>query len=82
MAEFAYNNSQEKATKKTAFYTNYWYHAVYEAIGHMIPQEQQDMSQLHDKVRENVTVAQLCHKENYDQMENPIQIWNQETKYG
>ena len=71
MAEFAYNNSKQETIQKTLFYANYGYHPVYEIVGHMISQEKQNISQLHDILRENMTVAQLRHKENYDKRRKP-----------
>ena len=71
IAEFAYNNSRQETIQNTPFYANYGYQPVYEAIGHMIPEEKGDMSQLHDILRENMMVAQLCHKENYNKHRQP-----------
>ena len=64
--EFAYNNSKKETIKHTPFFANYGYHPSYESIGHLTPQENTNLSQLHDTLREEITLAQLRQKENYD----------------
>ena len=71
LAEFAYNNSKQETIKHTPFFANYGYHLTYELIGHLTPQENMNLSQLHEKLREEITLAQLRLKENYDRHRKP-----------
>ena len=75
LAEFAYNNSKQETIKHTPFFANYGYHPTYESIGHLIPQENTNLSQLHDTLREEITLAQLRQKENYDRHQKPDPNW-------
>ena len=67
----SYNNSKQEMIKHTPFFANYGYHPTYESIGHLIPQENKNLSQLHDTLREEITLAQLREKENYDRHRKP-----------
>ena len=66
LAKFTYNNSKQETIKHTLFFANYGYHPTYESIGHLTPQEYMNLSQLHNTLREEITLAQLRQKENYD----------------
>ena len=52
--------------KHTPFPANYGYHPTYESIGHLTPQGNTNLSQLHDTLRGEITLAHLRQKENYD----------------
>ena len=71
LAEFAYSNSRQETIKHTPFFANYGYHPTYESIGHLTPQKNTNLSQLHDRLREEITLAQLRQKENYDRHRKP-----------
>ena len=66
LAEFSYNNSKQEMIQHTSFFANYRYHPTNESIGHLTPQENTNLSQLHDTLREENTLGQLRQKENYD----------------
>jgi len=73
-AEFAYNNGYQETIKHTPFFANYGINPEYKAIGHLMqgnitPLE--EMSQLHDVLREEMTEAQIRQKEYYDQHRKP-----------
>jgi len=73
-AEFAYNNGYQETIKHTPFFANYGMNPEYEAIGHLMqgnitPLE--EMSQLHDVLRAEMTEAQIRQKEYYDQHRKP-----------
>ena len=69
--EFVYNNSKQETIKYTLFFANYRYHPTYESIGHLTPQENTNLSQLHDTIREEITWAQLRKKKIYDHHRKP-----------
>ena len=71
LAEFAYNNSKQLTIKYTPFFANYGYHPTYKSIGHLTPQEYTNISQPHDTLREEITLAQLRQKENYERHRKP-----------
>jgi len=74
MAEFAYNNGYQESTKHTPFFANYGTNPEYQAIGHLIQGKTtspEDMSQLHDTLRAEMTEAQMRHKEYYDEQRKP-----------
>ena len=75
LAEFAYNNFKQETIKHTTFFANYGYHPPYESIGHLTPQESTNLSQLYDTLREEITLAQLRQKENYDRHRKPDPNW-------
>ena len=65
-AEFAYNNGYQETIKHTPFFANYGINPECEAIGHLMqgnitPLE--EMSQLHDVLRAEMTEAQIRQKE-------------------
>ena len=57
LAEFAYNNSKQETIKHTPFFANYRYYPTYESTGHLTPQENTNLSQLHDTLSEKITLA-------------------------
>ena len=73
-AEFTYNNAKQDTTGTSPFYANYGYHPTYESIGHMINTDvlpRENMSQLHDTLKAEITEAQLRHKEYADRHRKP-----------
>jgi len=73
-AEFAYNNGYQETIKHTHFFTNYGMNPEYEAIGHLMQENimpLEEMSQLHDVLRAEMTEAQIRQKEYYDQHRKP-----------
>jgi len=73
-AEFAYNNEYQETIKHTPFFTNYGMNPEYEAIGYLMqgnvtPLE--EMSQLPEVLREEMTEAQIRQKEYYNQHRKP-----------
>jgi len=72
-AEFAYNNGYQETIKHTPFFANYGIHPEYEAIGHLMQGKVmplEEMSQLHDVLREEISEAQIRQKEYYHQHRN------------
>jgi len=74
MAEFAYNNGYQETIKHTPFFANYGMNPEYEAIGqrmqgNITPLE--EMSQLHDVLRTEISEAQIRQKEYYDRHRKP-----------
>jgi len=62
MAEFAYNNGHQESIKHTPFFANYQVNPEYQTIGHLMQGKitpPEDMSQLHDILRAEMTEAQL-----------------------
>ena len=82
LAEFAYHNSKQETMKHTPFFANYGYHPTYESIGHLTPQENTNLSQLHDNLREEITLGQLRQKENHDRHRKPDPNWISGDRYG
>jgi len=74
MAEFAYNNGYQETIKTTPFFANYGIHPEYQTIAHTIKGQitpPDKISKLHETLREEMSAAQLRHKENYDQHRKP-----------
>jgi len=74
LAEFAYNNGYQEIIKNTPFFANYGIHPEYEMIGHRIQGKQtkpEEMTQLHELLRNERVDAQLRQKEYYDINRNP-----------
>jgi len=74
MAEFAYNNGYQETIKTTPFFANYGIHPEYQTIGHTMTGQitpSNEISKLHEMLREEMSEAQLRHKENYDQHRKP-----------
>ena len=69
--EFTYNNSKQETIKHISFFANYGYHSTYESIGHLTPQENINLSQLHDPLKEEITLPHLRQEENYDRQRKP-----------
>ena len=73
-AEFAYNNGYQETIKHTPIFANYGINPESEAIGHLMqgnvtPLE--EMSQLHDVLRAEMSEAQIRQKEYYDRHRKP-----------
>jgi len=69
LAEFAYNNGYQETIKNTPFFANYGIHPEYKMIRHLIQGEQtkpEEMTQLHESLRNEMVAAQLQQKEYYD----------------
>jgi len=69
LAEFTYNNGYQETIKNTPFFANYRINPEYEMIGHLIQGKQtkpEEMSQLHESLRNEMVAAQLRQKEYYD----------------
>jgi len=81
-AEFAYNNGYQVTIKNRAFFTNYGINPEYEMIGHLIQGKQtqpEEMTKLHESLRNEIVAAQLRQKEYYDLQRKPnpnIQSWD------
>jgi len=74
MAEFAYNNGYQETIKTTPFFANYGIDPEYQTISHTIKGQitpPNEISKLHETLREEMSAAQLRHKENYDQHRKP-----------
>jgi len=74
MAEFAYNNGYQETMKNTAFFANYGINPEYEIIGHLIQGKQkkpEEMTHLHESLRNEMVAAQLRQKEYYDLHRKP-----------
>ena len=74
MAEFAYNNGYQESIKRSLFFANYGVNPEYQTIGHLMQgkiKQPEDMSQLHDTLRTEMTEAPLRHKEYYDAGRKP-----------
>jgi len=74
LIEFAYNNSYQKTIKNTPFFANYGINPEYEMIGHLIQGKQtklEEMTQLHESLRNKMVAAQLRQKEYYDLCRQP-----------
>jgi len=74
LAEFAYNNGYQETIKNTAFFANYGINPKYEMIGHLIQGKQtkpEEMTQLHESLRNEMVAAQLRQKEYYDVHRKP-----------
>jgi len=69
LTEFAYNNGYQETIKNTPFFANYGINLEYEMIGHLIQGKQnksEEMTQLHESLRNEMVAAQLRQKEYYD----------------
>ena len=74
LAEFAYNNGYQETIKNTPFFANYRINPEYEMIGHLIQGKKtkpEEMSQLHESLRNEMVAAQLRQKEYYDLHRKP-----------
>ena len=74
LAEFAYNNGYQETIKTTLFYANYGRNPEHQLINHLITEKEtsaKDMENLHQTLREEMTIAQLRQKENYDKHRKP-----------
>jgi len=66
LAELAYNNRYQETIKNTPFFANYGINPQYEMIGHLIQGKQtksEEMSQLHESLRNEMVATQLRQKE-------------------
>jgi len=74
LAEFAYNNGYQETIKNTPFFANYGINPKYEIIGHLIQGKQtkpEEMTQLHESLRNEMVATQLRQKEYYDLHRKP-----------
>ena len=74
LAEFAYNNGYQETIKNTPFFANYGINAEYEMIGHGIRGKQtksEDMTRLHESLRNEMVAVQLGQKEYYNLRRKP-----------
>jgi len=73
-AEFGYNNGYQETIKNTPFFANYKINPEYEMIGHLIQANQtkpEEMTQLHESLRDEMVAAQLRHKEDFNLHRKP-----------
>jgi len=74
LAEFAYNNGYQETIKNTPCFANYGIHPEYGMIGHLIRGKQtkpEEMTQLHESLRNEMVAAQLRQREYYDLHRKP-----------
>jgi len=74
LAEFAYNNGYQETIKTTSFFANYGINPEDKMSGHLIQGKQtkpEEMTQLHESVRDEMVAAQLRQKEYYDLHRKP-----------
>jgi len=74
LAEFAYNNGYQETIKNTPFFANYGINSEYEMIGHLIQGKQKELeeiTQLHESLRNQMVAAQLRQKDYYDLHRKP-----------
>jgi len=74
LAEFAYNNGYQETIKHSPFFANYGINPEYKMIGHVIQGKQtkpEEMTQLHESLRNEMVAAQLRQKEYYDLHRKP-----------
>jgi len=73
-AEFAYNNSYQETIRTSPFYANYGQHPAHEPMCHTISgdmTQNEEMTQLHEALKAEMTSAQLSHKEEADRHRKP-----------
>jgi len=69
LAEFAYNNGYLETMKNTPLFAKYGINPEYEMIGHLIHGQQtkpEEMTHLHESLRNEMVATQLRQKEYYD----------------
>jgi len=74
LAEFAYNNGYQETIDDTPFFANYRINPEYEMIGHLIQgiqTKREEMTQLHESLRNEMVAGQLRQKEYYDLHRKP-----------
>jgi len=74
LAEFAYTKGYQETIKNTPFLANYIMNPEYEMIGHLIQGKQiksEELTQLHESLRDEMVGAQLQQKEYYDLQRKP-----------
>ena len=74
LAEFAYNNGYQETIKSTPFLANYGINPKYEMIGHLIQGKRtnpEEMTRLHESLRNEMLAAQLRQKECYNLHRKP-----------
>jgi len=74
LAECAYNNGYQERIKNTPFFANYGINPEYEMIGHLIHRKRtkpEEMTQLHESLRNKMVAAQFQQKEYYDLHRKP-----------
>jgi len=68
LAEFGYNNGYQETINNTPFFANYGIHSEYEMISHLTQGKEtkpEEMSQLHQSLRNQMVAVQLPQKEYY-----------------
>ena len=74
LAEFAYNKGYQETIKNTAFFEHYGTHYEYDMIRHLIQGRQmkpEEITLLHQSVRNEMLAAQLRQKEYYELHRKP-----------
>jgi len=74
LAELAYNNGYQETIKNIPFFANYGINPESEMIGHLIDGKRtkpEEMTQLHESLRNEMVAAQLRQNEYYDQHRKP-----------
>ena len=74
LAEFEYNNRYQETIKTTPFYANHRRNPEHQLMKDMIRAKEtlaEDMENLHQTLREEMTTAQIRQKENYDKYRKP-----------
>jgi len=74
LAKFAYKNGYQETIKNTPFFANYGIYPEYEMIGHLIQGKQpkpEEMSRLHESLRNKMVAAQLWQKRYYNLHRKP-----------
>jgi len=74
LEEFAYNNGYQETIKIRPFFANYRLHPEYEMTGHLIQGKRtkpEEMTQLHESLKNERVAAQLPRREYYDLHRKP-----------
>jgi len=74
LAEFAYNNCYQETVKNTPFFANYGINPESEMISHLIHGKRtkpEEMTQLHESLRNEIVAAQLRQKQYYELHRKP-----------
>jgi len=74
VAEFTYKNGYQETIKNTPFFANYGINPKYEIISRLIQGKQttpEEMSQLHESLRNEMVATELRQKEYYDLHRKP-----------
>jgi len=74
LAEFGYNNGYQETIKNTPFFANYGINPEHQMIGHLIQGKRtkpEELTRLHESLRNEMVAAQLRQKEYYDLHRKP-----------